>query len=100
MSATTSDRDTQTASAEERELVGALRRGDEAAFVRLVQSLHGSMLRLAMFHVGERTVAEEVVQDAWVAVLLHRARSKVRAALERYLDAGGGVQPRGAAPKA
>jgi RNA polymerase sigma-70 factor, ECF subfamily len=33
-------------------------------------------------------------------VLLHRGRSKVRAALERYLDAGGGVQPSAAAPKA
>jgi RNA polymerase sigma-70 factor, ECF subfamily len=85
MSATTSDRNTQTASAEERELVGALRRGDEAAFVRLVQSLHGSMLRLAMFHVGERTVAEEVVQDAWVGVLQQLDRFEGRSSLKTWV---------------
>jgi DNA-directed RNA polymerase specialized sigma24 family protein len=126
------------ASVEDLELVARLRRGDEAAFAELVQPLYGPMLRLAMFHVGNRAVAEEVVQDAWVEdrllsretraeveravellpsarravivlrdvegmtaaetcellgltegnqrVLLHRARSKVRRALERYLD--------------
>jgi len=46
--------------AEERELLEALRRGDEAAFVWLVETLHGSMLRLAMVHVGDRAVAERL----------------------------------------
>ena len=57
---------TPSISAEDRELLEALRRGDEAAFVRLVETLHGSMQRLAMVHVGDRAVAEEVVQDAWL----------------------------------
>jgi RNA polymerase sigma-70 factor (ECF subfamily) len=85
MSAPTSDRNAPTASAEERELVGALRRGDEAAFVRLVGSLHGSMLRLAMFHVGDRSVAEEVVQDAWVGVLQQLDRFEGRSSLKTWV---------------
>ncbi|HEV3399992.1 MAG TPA: hypothetical protein VG693_11955 [Actinomycetes bacterium] len=53
-------------STEELELLARLRRGDEAAFTQTVGRLHGSMLRLAMAHLGNRAVAEEVAQDAWV----------------------------------
>ena len=66
MTASTADSSAPAVAAEEWELRGALRRGEEAAFAQLVEALHGSMLRLAMVHVGDRTVAEEVVQDAWV----------------------------------
>jgi RNA polymerase sigma-70 factor, ECF subfamily len=85
MAASTSDRNTPTAAAEERELLGALRRGDEAAFARLVASLHGPMLRLAMLHVGDRTVAEEVVQDAWVGVLQQLDRFEGRSSLKTWV---------------
>jgi RNA polymerase sigma-70 factor (ECF subfamily) len=57
------------ACAEDLERVAALRRGDEAAFVELVHRLHGPMLRLAMAYVSSRSVAEEVVQEAWLGVL-------------------------------
>jgi RNA polymerase sigma-70 factor (ECF subfamily) len=64
------------------ELLAGLRRGDEAAFATLVDDLSGPMLRVAMGYVRDRSVAEEVVQDAWVAVLngLHRfeGRSSLR----------------------
>jgi RNA polymerase sigma-70 factor, ECF subfamily len=65
--------------------VAALRRGDEAAFARLVTSLHGSMLRLAMVHVGDRSVAEEVVQDAWVGVLRQLDRFEGRSSLKTWV---------------
>jgi RNA polymerase sigma-70 factor (ECF subfamily) len=72
-------------SAEERELLEALRRGDEAAFVRLVATLHGSMLGLAMVHVGDRAVAEEVVQDAWLGVLGQLDRFEGRSSLRTWV---------------
>ena len=72
-------------SAEERELLEALRRGDEAAFVRLVETLHGSMLRLAIVHVGDRAVAEEVVQEAWLGVLQQLDRFEGRSSLKTWV---------------
>lgn len=51
------------------ELVAALRRGDERAFAELVDEWGPAMLRLAQLQVGSRAVAEEVVQEAWLAVL-------------------------------
>jgi RNA polymerase sigma-70 factor (ECF subfamily) len=74
-----------TAPADERELVAALRRGDEDAFVRLVEYLHGSMLRLASFHVSDRAVAEEVVQDAWLGVLQQLDRFEGRSSLKTWI---------------
>ena len=76
---------TPSISAEDRELLEALRRGDEAAFVRLVETLHGSMLRLAIVHVGDRAVAEEVVQDAWLGVLGQLDRFEGRSSLKTWL---------------
>jgi RNA polymerase sigma-70 factor, ECF subfamily len=70
---------------EERELLEALRRGDEAAFVRLVETLHGPMLRLAMVHVGDRAVAEEVVQEAWLGVLHQLDRFEGRSSLKTWV---------------
>jgi RNA polymerase sigma-70 factor, ECF subfamily len=72
-------------SADEAALVAALRRGDEAAFVRLVEALHGSMLRLAMIHVGDRATAEEVVQDAWLGVLRQLDRFEGRSSLKTWI---------------
>ena len=66
MTRPTADGSAPLVPSEEQELLGALRRGDGAAFARLVETLHGSMLRLAMIHLGDRAVAEEVVQDAWL----------------------------------
>jgi RNA polymerase sigma-70 factor (ECF subfamily) len=73
------------ASRQDLELVARLRRGDEAAFVQLVQGLYGPMLRLAMVHVGNRAVAEEVVQDAWVGVLRQLDRFEGRSSLRTWV---------------
>ena len=50
-------------------LVDQLRSGDEQAFVVLVGRYRGSMLSVAAGYVSSRAVAEEVVQDTWLAVL-------------------------------
>ena len=51
------------------ELLIRMRSGDERAFVSLVQRYQQQMLRLAVGFVPSRAVAEEVVQDTWLAVL-------------------------------
>jgi RNA polymerase sigma-70 factor, ECF subfamily len=50
------------------ELVRALRRGDEAAFAEMVHGWGPELLRLARVYVPSRAVAEEVVQETWLAV--------------------------------
>ena len=78
------------ASADDCHLVGLLRAGDEAAFVSLIDSYYSSMLSLAMVYVATRAVAEEVVQETWVAVLegLHRfeGRSSLKTWILRILS--------------
>lgn len=49
--------------------VAALRRGDEAVFADLVDRWGPAMLRLARVHVPSHAIAEEVVQETWLAVL-------------------------------
>jgi RNA polymerase sigma-70 factor (ECF subfamily) len=53
----------------ETSVVAALRAGDEETFRRLVREYGPSMLRVARMYVSSRAVAEEVVQEAWLAVL-------------------------------
>jgi len=75
----------ELASTEEQELVEALRAGDEAAFMRLVRELGPSMLRLARLFVSSQAVAEDVVQDAWVAVLRGIDRFEARSSLRTWI---------------
>lgn len=46
-----------------------LKEGDEAAFTELVRALHVRLLRFAGTFVANPATAEEVVQEAWLAVL-------------------------------
>lgn len=62
-------RSSGTTGGEERLLLGRLRAGERAAFAELVARHGGSLLRLATSFVKDRSLAEEVVQDAWVAAL-------------------------------
>jgi RNA polymerase sigma-70 factor (ECF subfamily) len=50
-------------------VVAALRAGDEDAFRVLVRRHHASLVRLATTMVDSRAVAEEVVQETWLAVI-------------------------------
>jgi len=65
-------------------LVRALRQRDEAAFALLVDRYSPSMLRLAMMYVSSRAVAEEVVQEAWLAVLTGIDRFEERSSLKTW----------------
>jgi len=47
----------------------ALRRGDELAFRMLVKELHSTLFRLAMIYSPSRAIAEETVQETWLAVI-------------------------------
>ena len=66
-------------------MVEALRRGDRDAYTTLVDELTPPLLRLAMAHVPSRAVAEEVVQDTWVAVIGGIDRFEGRSALRTWI---------------
>jgi RNA polymerase sigma-70 factor, ECF subfamily len=54
---------------EEAALLARLRGGDRAAFAALVGRHGAALLRFALTFVRDRSVAEEVVQDTWMAAL-------------------------------
>jgi RNA polymerase sigma-70 factor (ECF subfamily) len=66
-------------------LVDGLKRGDASAFVDLVREHHASMLHVARSYVPSRAVAEEVVQDAWLAVLRGLHRFEGRSSLKTWI---------------
>jgi len=66
-------------------LLSALRAGDEDAFTRLVDAHHGAMVRLAMAYVPSRSVAEEVAQETWLAVLGGLDRFEGRSSLKTWI---------------
>ena len=72
-------------SVSEQELLEALRRGDEQAFITLVETHGASMLGLARVYVRDRAVAEEVVQEAWLGVLRGIERFEGRSSLRTWL---------------
>jgi RNA polymerase sigma-70 factor (ECF subfamily) len=66
-------------------LVDALQAGDEQAFAALVDKYGPSLLRLARLYVPSRAVAEEVVQETWLAVLTGVERFEGRSSLKTWL---------------
>ncbi|HEX4526752.1 MAG TPA: RNA polymerase sigma factor [Gaiellaceae bacterium] len=71
--------------AEESELVGRLREGDERAFEEAVDALYPAMFAVARGYVRVRSVAEEVVQDGWVAILDGLERFEGRSSLRTWV---------------
>jgi RNA polymerase sigma-70 factor, ECF subfamily len=67
------------------ELLLRLRSGDERAFVSLVECYQEQMLRLAASFVPSRAVAEEVVQDTWLALLRGLDTFEGRSSLKTWL---------------
>ncbi len=70
---------------EEQSLIGRLRAGDEGAFDELVNKHHSALIRMALGHVADREVAEEVVQDTWMAVIEGLARFEGRSSLRTWI---------------
>ena len=71
--------------ADDRELVARLQAGDEAAFVELVRMYQTRLQRLAESVVSSRSVAEEVVQDTWLAVVRGVERFEGRSTFKTWL---------------
>jgi RNA polymerase sigma-70 factor (ECF subfamily) len=65
--------------------IARLRRGEESAFVELVDQHHSVLLRIAMGYVADREVAEEVVQDTWMAVIESLNRFEGRSSLRTWI---------------
>jgi RNA polymerase sigma-70 factor (ECF subfamily) len=73
------------ASPQDAELIQRLLAGDEAAFLSLVAMYQGAMVRLARNYVPSRDVAEEVVQETWLAVLQGLPRFEGRSSLKTWI---------------
>lgn len=71
--------------ATEAELIDRLRSGDEGAFTWLVDTYSPSLKRLALGFVAGEAVAEEVVQETWLAVLTGINRFEGRSSLKTWL---------------
>jgi RNA polymerase sigma-70 factor, ECF subfamily len=74
-----------TTARDETTLVADLRAGDEAAYAELVDRHTPSMLRVARGYVRTNAVAEEVVQEAWIAMLKGIAKFEGRSSLRTWL---------------
>jgi RNA polymerase sigma-70 factor (ECF subfamily) len=59
--------------------------GEESAFDELVSRHHGPLIRMAMGYVADREVAEEVVQDTWMAVIENLSRFEGRSSLRTWI---------------
>ncbi|MFY9921875.1 MAG: sigma-70 family RNA polymerase sigma factor [Mycobacterium sp.] len=73
------------AASDEAALVAALKAGDEAVFAELVDRHTPSMLRVARGYVRSHETAEEVVQEAWIALLKGIGKFESRSSLRTWL---------------
>lgn len=70
---------------EDRALAAAILGGDRAALSRLVTREHSWLVRLARSIVKDGAVADEVAQDAWVAVIRSLASWEGRSSLRTWM---------------
>lgn len=62
-----------------------LRTGDQGAYRALIRRYHTSLTRVAASVIGSQAQAEEVVQDAWLAVYANIGRFEGRSSLTTWL---------------
>ncbi len=67
------------------DLLAALRRGDEAAFMALYEKHHAGLVRLAGLYVNDRAQAEEVAAETWLGVLNGLKRFEGRSSLKTWI---------------
>jgi RNA polymerase sigma-70 factor (ECF subfamily) len=79
------DTGTSRASPEDLALVERLKAGDETAFATLIRRHQAQMLRVARMYVSSQAVAEEVVGDAWLAILQGLDRFEGRSSLRTWM---------------
>ncbi len=72
---------------DESALIDALRAGDEVVFAQLVDQHTPSMLRVARGYVPSHEIAEEVVQETWIALVKGIAKFEGRSSLRTWLFA-------------
>lgn len=70
---------------DEADLIAALRARDEVAFATLVDTHTPAMLRVARGYVASHAIAEEVVQEAWLALLKGLDGFEGRSSLRTWL---------------
>lgn len=70
---------------EDANIIQGLRDGDERIFVTIFEKYHSSLLRLAMIYTPDMFVAEEVVQETWLAILKGIHRFEGRSALKTWM---------------
>lgn len=72
---------------DETALIAALRAGDEAVFAQLVDRHTPAMLRVARGYVPSHEIAEEVVQETWIALVKGISKFEGRSSLRTWLFA-------------
>ncbi len=70
---------------DEPSFLARLRQGEPHAYRALVRRFHGSLVGVASSIIGSRAQAEEVVQDAWLAVFAGIARFEGRSSLTTWI---------------
>ncbi len=75
----------QLLSPQDAKLVERLRARDENAFMELIRELNPSLLRVARMFVPTAAVAEDVVQETWLAVLNGIDRFEGRSSLKTWI---------------
>ena len=76
---------TLQARADESELIASLRAGDQVAFDELVDEHHAAMVRVALRHVDDYGIAEEVAQETWLAFWNSLGRFRGAASVKTWL---------------
>lgn len=69
------------------DIVRRLRAGDEVAFTELVSTYQTSLVRLARTFVPSAALAEDVVQETWIAVIRGIDRFEGRSSLKTWIYA-------------
>ena len=62
-----------------------LRTGDEAAFAQLVEELHGGLLGFARTFTSSPGLAEDIVQETWLAVIRGLSAFEGRASVKTWI---------------